>query len=217
MKYIAFDMDGTLYDCSEAIGEAYARTAKRLSEITGTEVPAPLISAIQSVLGNTPEHFFPVLFPSVDKQLWEQVATMCTEELAADVRLKKGKLYDGVLELFAHLFREGWKILIASNGKRVYLDAVLETYGLDRYLAMSPVTVEDKGVNTKSDILRRYRENLAIKNNVFMVGDRTSDLVAARDNGAFFVGCVFGHANGDEIAGADAVVHSIGEIADVIR
>ena len=209
-------MDGTLFDCSNAIGEAYARAAKRLSKITGEEVPSPSIIKIQSVLGNTPEQFFPVLFPSVSKDLWERVAVMCTEELAVDVRQKKGNLYDGVLELFERLYREGWSILIASNGKRVYLDSVLETYGLDRYLAMRPITVEDRGVNTKSDIVRRYRENLAIKENLYMVGDRTSDLVAARDNGAFFIGCVFGHASVDETAGADAVVHSIGEITGVI-
>jgi phosphoglycolate phosphatase-like HAD superfamily hydrolase len=36
---------------------------------------------------------------------------------------------------------------------------------------------------------------------LIMVGDRASDRAAARENGVPFIGCAFGHAGDEEIAG----------------
>ncbi|HNX60143.1 MAG TPA: HAD hydrolase-like protein [Spirochaetota bacterium] len=49
-----------------------------------------------------------------------------------------------------------------------------------------------------------------------MVGDRKSDMVAARENGAYFIGCAFGHAGDDEISGADAIVYNMKEIESAL-
>ncbi|HEY1405491.1 MAG TPA: HAD family hydrolase [Spirochaetota bacterium] len=216
MKYVAFDMDGTLYDCSDAIEDAYARASVILAKETGKAIVPPSIEKIRTVLGNTAVHFFGPLFPALDASYLSLVDRTCTGELVVNVRARKGVLYDGVHDLFGELTSRGYGILIASNGQREYLDAILETYDLSRFLAHEPVTVNYSSIHTKGEILAHYREKLGISGQLVMVGDRHSDLTAARENNAYFIGCAFGHAGDDEIAGADSIVHSISGISPAV-
>lgn len=209
-------MDGTLYDCSGAIEEAYARAADFLSKESGKEVPAPTIDMIRSVLGNTMDNFFMPLFPSMGREWLKRIDEVCTRELMINVRAGKGELYPGVYDLFVRLKHNNWGILIASNGQREYLDAIIETYDLGQLIAHEPVTVNYTSIKSKGDILAEYIRLFDMKKRLVMVGDRKSDMVAARENGAYFIGCAFGHAGDDEIAGADAIVYGMDEIEAVI-
>jgi adenosylhomocysteine nucleosidase len=215
MGLIAFDMDGTLYDCSNAIVAAYGRGSEIINKQFNLDFKVPTLEAIQSVLGQTELGFFGTLFPGIDPALIPQINVILTRELSFEVKSGKGELYDGVVPLFKKLHRDGWKIVIASNGQMKYLCAIIETYHLSEYIACEPVTIDDKGINTKSDILAACRKRFADDEPFVMVGDRHSDLVAARDNSAYFIGCAFGHASDDEIAGADAVVHSLDEVYEL--
>jgi phosphoglycolate phosphatase-like HAD superfamily hydrolase len=75
-------------------------------------------------------------------------------------------------------------------------------------------TVDNDTVRTKGEILARYRDELGIEDRLVMVGDRRSDLLAARQNGAYFIGCAFGHAGDAELGDADIVVRSYAEMAE---
>ena len=216
MKYIAFDMDGTLFDCGEIIVEAYGRAVVVFAKKTGINLKVPTSEQFRSFLGMTADHFFKGLFPELDSKYYGEIDRLCTAELSRDVSQKKGILYDGVHELFEKLYNDDWKILIASNGQFLYLTTILETYDLAQYLAHTVIVVNYRGINTKSDILAEYIRALNIKDHFVMVGDRASDLKAARDNNAFFIVCSFGHADEGEIATADAMVHSMKEIPGIL-
>jgi len=49
-----------------------------------------------------------------------------------------------------------------------------------------------------------------------MVGDRLSDLEAANDAGALFIGCAYGYANPGELDGARYVVNGMGELYNLL-
>ena len=210
--WIAFDMDGTLFDCGDIIVDAYVRASETFMRETGITLPLPTREMILSVIGNTADTFFLKLFPGLDSTLYPLIDRHCTRELSASVRRGEGLLYDGVAEMMHALAAEGHKLLIASNGQHEYITAILETYSLDRYLAAPVKVVNYNEVKTKSDILAWYKKNLLITETFVMVGDRSSDLKAARDNNAFFIGCAFGHAGDDEVKGADVIVHKITDV-----
>ena len=46
-----------------------------------------------------------------------------------------------------------------------------------------------------------------------MVGDRRSDIEAAKDNGLWTIGCRFGFANDEELREADIVIQRFGELS----
>jgi phosphoglycolate phosphatase len=216
MRYIAFDMDGTLFDCGTIILESYGRAVMNFSRQTGISIKIPTIEQFRAVLGQTADQFFKNLFPELDPKYYHEIDMLCTAELCVEVSQKKGILYDGIQDVFARLYKDGWKILIASNGQLNYLTTILETYDLAQYLAHPVIVVNYDWINTKSDILREYIKALEIKDTFVMVGDRSSDLKAARDNHAFFIGCAFGHADEGEISGSDVIVHSMNEIEEIL-
>jgi phosphoglycolate phosphatase-like HAD superfamily hydrolase len=222
MKYIAFDMDGTLYDCGGIIGSSYTKGIERCRNELGLEISHPTQEQIRSVLGMTADHFFPVLFPGIEPSRYPLIDRIMTEELSSDVRTKGGTLYDGVSDLLKALAEKGWKSMIASNGQYKYLNAIIETYALTPFFVhgANPTVVNYHDICTKSDILASYVKDLGIdkeRDRFIMVGDRGSDMKAARDNGAFFIGCAFGHAEDSEIRGADEIVHSFGGISALLE
>jgi phosphoglycolate phosphatase len=211
--YFAFDIDGTVFDCGGIIVDAYRRAIPLFSRETGIELDLPSRESLIAVMGQTVEGFFPPLFPSLDRAMYPVLDRFCTAELVSDIRAGKGIIYDGAAEVFETVALRGHGILIASNGQYDYITAILEAHGLDRYLAAPVCTVDFSSIRTKGEILSFYRAELAIENSLVMVGDRRSDLAAAKENGAYFIGCAFGHAGDTEVCGADYIAHSYGDIS----
>jgi len=52
---------------------------------------------------------------------------------------------------------------------------------------------------------------------LIMVGDRYTDLAAAKENGIPFIGCAFGHTGADEIEGEKYIVENFREIPEMLK
>ena len=71
-------------------------------------------------------------------------------------------------------------------------------------------------IKNKTDIIARYRD-LHPGRELIMIGDRYTDLAAAKENGIPFIGCAFGHAGADEIEGEKYIVDDFRDIPDMIK
>lgn len=208
-------MDGTLYDCAPVIESSYRRAVDRFNSATGKNLPYPSIDRITDNLGKTEVDYYCGIHPEIIVSDIPMMSAFSDEELCTDVRNGNGILYQGVDDLLSSLCRHGWKVVIASNGLKGYLSAIIETYSLSKYLAADVIVVNSKEIKTKGDILNKYRD--LIKPEIFvMVGDRRSDVVAGREAGAFIIGCDFGHAQHGEIADADSIVQSLHDVKNVV-
>ncbi len=67
----------------------------------------------------------------------------------------------------------------------------------------------------KSDLVQRIIKKYGITNGA-VVGDRLSDIHAARDNGLVSIGCHFDFAQKEELAQADIVVGDLIELISVL-
>ena len=210
--WIAFDMDGTIFDCGAIISGAYRRAIPLFSQKTGIVLDVPSREALLSVMGQTAVGFFSGLFPDLDDAMYPVLDRFCTDVLIEDIREGGGMLYDGVRSTFESLHSQGHKLLIASNGQYDYITAILRTHNLERFLAAPVKTVDYRELHTKGDILSWYRWNLGIRDPFVMVGDRRSDLIAAQDSGAVFIGCAFGHAGDVEVKGAAYIALSYRDV-----
>ena len=211
--YIAFDIDGTVFDCGEIIVDVYRRAIPLFAEATGVVLDLPSREALLAQMGQNADGFFSGLFPELDSALYPVLDRFCTAELVRDIRKGKGLLYDGVGRVFELAAARGHGVLIASNGQFDYITAILETHGLDGFLGAPVRTLDYVTMTKKGDILSRYRSELGISTPLVMVGDRRSDMTAARENGAYFIGCAFGHAGDAEVEGADYIARSYADMA----
>jgi phosphoglycolate phosphatase len=216
MTWIAFDMDGTLYDCGSIIEASLQKGVADFIEESGTQLDAPTLDDILSFVGIPTHLIFKQLFPELVKEEYDRVNDLCSLRLAEDVRSGGGYVYEGVPEIMRVLAEHNYQMVIASNGRKSYVQAILETHSLMPYFPHELVVINNDTVCTKNDIVAYYKKYMARDELLIMVGDRHSDRDAARVNNVPFIGCAFGHAAEKEIAGSRWIVEHVREIPEVV-
>ncbi|HON80399.1 MAG TPA: HAD hydrolase-like protein [Spirochaetota bacterium] len=216
MTCVAFDIDGTIYDCGDIVVDAFQEGARRFGELHGAGIATPSREEILRHVGIPTDEIFVNLYPMLGAAAQLELNDLSMESLSAMVRGGGGILYEGVRETIEGLFRGGRRILAASNGKLPYIQAILETYGLMEFFE-GPLVVVGKELKDKSDIVRHYLDSRCNDELLIMVGDRESDVRAAKVNGVPFIGCAFGHAGTEEMMGERWIVEDFSDIPDVVK
>jgi len=215
MIYIAFDIDGTLYDCSPVVGQAFEQGIDEfVLQHPRLNLRKPSTDEIMKLVGIPVDEIFATLFPGLSQELSLKLNDYCTEKLANLVLQQKGILLPGVIETIPVLYNKGYGLLTASNGRKEYVEAVLTAYGLTPYF-LRVTALEDNNLLNKTQLLAYYRKTLPDCEILIMAGDRTNDMVAAQENNLPFIACAFGH-NDAEIAHCRFIAHSIYEIPDIV-
>ncbi len=216
MTAIAFDIDGTIFDCGDIVADAFRAGARSYGEIHGLAMSSPSRDEIMSVVGIPTEEIFGRLYPEVGPGGRPELMRLCQSALSDMVRNGGGLLFEGVEEVLEELVEKGYRLCAASNGTLEYITAVLETHGLLRHF-FKPLMVIGGGIRSKSDIVRYYRDWALESHRLIMVGDRMSDLRAALDNDVPFIGCAFGHMGPAEIEGQPWIARNFREIPALVR
>lgn len=214
--FLAFDVDGTIYDAGNILEESFRRGIESYMEsgLCGS-LHIPTREEITVTLGYPLDEIFMMLYPSMNEQTRNGLAVLCTENLVKMIREKKGNLIDGVEETIKELSSMKYNMLVASNGARDYVEAILETYNLKSFFS-EPFIYAEGPIRNKTDIIGMYLV-LNRESELIMIGDRYTDLAAARENGVPFIGCAFGHAGLDEIEGEKYIVNRFRDIPDMIK
>ncbi len=214
--YLALDIDGTIYDAGNILEEAFAEAVDSLLK-SGEygNVKAPSREAITATLGYPLEKICLMLFPELGADARDFLSLRWTENLVSLIRQKKGELISGVEETVPLLFNAGYRMLVASNGAQAYVEAILETYDLKKYFS-EPFLYAEGDIRNKTDIVGIYLKELDYSQ-IIMVGDRLTDLDAAKINEIPFIGCAFGHAGEEEIAGERYIIHDFREMGGVVE
>lgn len=214
--YLAFDIDGTIFDAGEILLTAIEQGSDKLKNLRPElNISTPTMQQITSTLGYPLPEIFRMLYPELDAEGRRLYAEIWTENLVSLILARKGILIDGAERIIPQLHAEGFTMLVASNGARAYVEAVLAAYDLKQYFA-EPFLYAEDGYGTKSGIVKEYMQVLE-PGQFIMIGDRVTDLDAARDNSIPFIGCAFGHAGIEEIGGERYIVHSLEEVPAMIE
>ncbi len=212
---VAFDLDGVLYSSEPFLGAVYRETIASVNERhPGTFARVPSTREILNHVGWPLTVILRRLFPVVDSQAIDWLYHESLPVICRYVAAGKGILFPGARETLLELSAQDRKLVIASNGRRRYIETVLITYALDA-LFDPLITVEDLPGAAKGEVLQNYLARYAISADALvMVGDRASDVDAARAVGCRFVGCDYGHGYRHEI---EAFGPTIATIADLPR
>ncbi len=214
---IAFDLDGVLYSSEPFLGVAYREAIARVNaQRPGSFPRVPSTREILDHVGWPVPVILDRLFPEMDPEAVRLLSSETLTVICGHVARREGILFDGVAATLARWRAAGFRLAIASNGRRQYVETVLAAHGVALYFGKL-VSVGDDGIANKADILQAFlRRAGADPSAMIMVGDRDSDVEAAAAVGCHFIGCDYGHGYRDEIAGAGPIVSRFEELPEVI-
>ncbi|MFJ7929065.1 HAD hydrolase-like protein [Peribacillus sp. NPDC096448] len=211
-KAIIFDMDGTLFQTNLILEPALEETfdVLRKENLWDTKTP---IEQYREIMGVPIPVVWETLCPNHSLEIRVKSNEIFHKKLIELIQAQKGALYADVERTLNELSKK-YPLFIASNGQIEYLQAIVETYNLDRFI-QSTYSIQLIKSGHKSDLVQMVKNKNQIENG-YVVGDRSSDISAAKDNELIAVGVNFDFAQEDELKQADFVVNNFKEILEFV-
>ncbi|MBI2142541.1 HAD family hydrolase [Candidatus Woesearchaeota archaeon] len=215
IKAIVFDCDGTVYDIKVYMGEITG--LKRAFKELGIKAGVPKKETILGRCGTPKPDFFHGIIPEkYFRQAYRLAYKYTEEDCEGLVKAKKGKLYSGAIKTLKQLKKKGIKLGLVTNGGKGYIRAVAGTYSLQKVFDVVMSVEEVKG--DKGDLVKAALKRLGVKpKEALMVGDRKSDIDAARKAGCKTVAVTYGYGSRRELEGADYVISDLKQLMGVMR
>ncbi|MCF8564020.1 HAD family hydrolase [Alicyclobacillus tolerans] len=203
MTTLIFDLDGTLIDTTGAVFPAFRETLRSFG------APVPQSEVMAKTFGLPDVEIWKMLMPnhSTDERT---AAFQMSERLVLENLRSQDVLLPGAMETLSQLKGFGHLLTVASNCGDGYLNTVLDSQGLREFFT-HPLCLGTVKGDAKSDILTEHFLRLD-KRHAVMIGDRSSDGVAAKAHNIPFVGCAFGFGNAAELDLADVVISQLTDL-----
>lgn len=214
-KYILFDLDGTLTDpkvgiCT-SIQYALAHFGITIADIDQLEpcIGPPLLDSFQQ--------FFD--FP--EEKAREAAAKY--RERYGEIGWKENKVYPGIKHMLKVLKAKGFHMAVASSKPQVYVEKIMNHFGLAKYFDVLVGSNLDGTRTDKKELIdeafrQLFKGEKIRKDLVYMVGDRKFDVIGARKQGVESIAVAYGYGDIDELIDehADYVVSSVKELEDFL-
>jgi len=197
LKYILFDLDGTLTNPKEGITKCVQYALKHF----GIERECDeLISFIGPPLK---EKF--IEYASLSEEDGVKAVEIYRERFAP-IGIFENEIYDGIIYLLEELKKQGKTLAIATSKPTVYAEKIAEKYGIMPYLSCLVGSELDGRHTDKAEVVEIAMRKLgASSKNTIMVGDREHDVIGARKNGVECIGVGYGYGGEDELLKSGAL------------
>ncbi len=212
LKYILFDLDGTLTESAPGIMNSLKYAFKKLGG------PVPDDAVLKKFVG-------PPLIESFMKfsGFSEEKATMAVDvyrEYFAEKGLFENSVYEGIPDCLKRLREAGYTLGVATSKPQVFCERILDHFGLTEYFGVIKGIPLDGEDMTKAEVISEALGALGAvdRSEAVMIGDRAYDAVGAEENGVGCIGVLYGYGTEEELlgAGAETTVKTPRELADLL-
>jgi phosphoglycolate phosphatase len=211
MDAIYFDLDGTLTDPKPGITRSIQYALQKLDHPTmPTEdeltwcIGPPLRASFVRLLG---------------AETSADLAVTYYRERFSDVGLYENGVYDGIGEVLTSLCASGHRLFVATSKPHVFAERIIDHFGLrDHFERVFGSELDGTRVD-KSHLLEYALKQASVDPaKTLMIGDRSHDMVGAKNNGMKGIGVLYGYGSRDELleAGAHHVCATPGAILSCI-
>ena len=211
MDTIYFDLDGTLTDPKPGITRSIQYALQKLDHPTmPTEdeltwcIGPPLRASFVRLLG---------------AETSADLAVSYYRERFSDVGLYENGVYDGIGAVLTKLGAAGHRLFVATSKPHVFAERIIDHFGLrDHFERVFGSELDGTRVD-KSHLLEYALKQASVDPaRTLMIGDRSHDMVGAKNNGMKGIGVLYGYGTRDELldAGAHHVCATPGAILGCI-
>lgn len=184
MDGIIFDIDGTLWDSTEVVAEAWNLAIAEKSNLelvlTGERLKEEFGKPMKEIVED--------LLPGVPEEEQERLSKECYQYENELLAKKPGKLYPKVKEVIEKLAGT-YPLYIVSNCQCGYIEVCIEGTGLKPYIK-DFACYGDNGL-PKAENLKRLIKRNGLKSPVY-IGDTAGDAAACKEAGIPMVYAAYG-------------------------
>ena len=211
LKYVLFDLDGTLNDSGEGIRTSVAYALKKFGiegeskESLNRLIGPPLVNAFMEFYG-------------FDKQKATQ-ARLYYREFYEDTGMYMCSMYSGIDALLDDLKKVGLKLVVCTSKPTEPSVKILKYLGIYGYFDGVFGATIDGSLTEKEQIIALAVKELNLDaNSAVMVGDRKFDAIGARQNNIKSIGVTYGFGSKEELAkaGYDFIADDLSQLKDLI-
>ncbi|MGY4690775.1 HAD family hydrolase [Salibacterium sp. K-3] len=211
---LIFDMDGTLFDSKDLLSRAIANTLQYAVEQGMHEDKGWTEADRVAVIGLPFYDAFRWLLPDASEENLQMLEAVLDRFILHEMDNGAGSLYEGVPETLQHLKDEGYRLYVASNGNAEYVPSAIEREGLTA-LFEGVYSVQQYQAGSKINLVRIILDDAGT--DAVMIGDRSSDIEAGKENGLPVIGCRFGFGSEEEISASDELVDEFAGIPALLK
>lgn len=212
MKYILFDLDGTLTDPKEGITKSFQYALNHMGIVE--ENPDEL----EKVIGPPLKDSFMEFYEMKEEDALEAVEKY--RERFRDIGIYENEIFDGVKEMLKQLQEEGFLLAIASSKPTVFVERICEHFEIKPYFHHIIGSFLDGRRGEKKEVVEEAIKEFHEKDleKIIMVGDRKFDIIGAHQMGLKAIGVTFGYGGRKELeaAGADYIVDTVKELKELL-
>lgn len=199
-EVILFDLDGTLTDSGPGITRCVQYALRHFG------IEEPDTKKLECFIGPPLKEMFMEYAGLDDAQAEEAVAKY--RERYTSKGIFENEVYEGIPELL-QLCRDKGRILgVASSKPQVFVEQILEHFGLRQYFDVVVGAELDGRRTDKAEVIEEALHQLGCeknRQNVLMVGDRKHDVEGAAACGLQCIGAAYGYGGREELEQAGAV------------
>nr|WP_128657060.1 HAD hydrolase-like protein [Paenibacillus sp. 598K] len=212
---ILFDMDGTLLQTETLLVHVHERLFRQLYAEGLYTKEMPSVDVMLGCLGMLLEDIWRKVMPDGSPEAHSRADELMLQYELEGLEAGQGDLYPGVEATLRSLRERGIKLFVASNGLEAYVRGIVSVKGIDA-LFDGLYSAGQYGTASKVELVARLMQDHGIRT-AWMVGDRSSDVEAGKQNGLPVIGCGYaGFGREEELAGADVIIGSFPELLELL-
>lgn len=214
-KYVLFDLDGTISDPKVGICTSVQQALKKF----GIDVPD--INTLTPFIGPPLRDSFRDFYHIKPEDMEDVIAAYRAR--FSTVGLFENDLYDGIPELLKALKENNRKLALASSKPRVFVEKILDHFGISQYFDVIMGSELDGTRENKSEIIAECLRLFELDpsgdlSETVMVGDRKYDIEAANAAGLPNIAVSYGYGSEEELskAGAMVIAGTVKELENIL-
>jgi phosphoglycolate phosphatase len=211
MDAIYFDLDGTLTDPKLGITRSIQYALQRVDHPT-----MPTADELTWCIGPPLRASFVRLLGA---ETSADLAVSYYRERFSDIGLYENGVYDGIGDVLTTLCASGHRLFVATSKPHVFAERIIDHFGLrDHFERVFGSELDGTRVDKSHLLEYALKETSVDPAKTLMIGDRSHDMVGAKNNGMKGIGVLYGYGSRDELlqAGAHHVCATPGAILGCI-
>lgn len=197
MDAIYFDLDGTLTDPKPGITRSIQYALQQLGHQA-----IPTADELTWCIGPPLRASFVKLLGAED---FADRAVALYRERFSSVGLYENRVYDGISDVLTTLSQSGHRLFVATSKPHVFAERIIDHFGLRPHFAHVFGSELDGTRVDKSHLLEYALKTASVDpSRTLMIGDRSHDMVGAKNNGMQAIGVLYGYGSKDELIAAGA-------------